>query len=266
MSHFIVFKIIRPFHHYERGCIIGYAIWISIGCHASYPMRWWQAAFPTHMQSVMCHLSFDEENKVWGILHSDRCEMKFPHSATIWSAFSVLISNQRLNFTSKRLYLVDAVALIYIKSNNFQGCIWCCGHLSQQFTFISWKTKVIGDLYKWHKTDQGKNRKSVDMCTIWGLYRGVRMNFSSSLVEQYLNNLYHPKLLTVTSDVLVFLFNPDKQFDAVWLGGCPTPLSFLFPSLNLAFLFLLKLSDAFALLSSWPEKSLCHIATHHFTY
>lgn len=110
---FIVFKIIRPSHHYERGCNIGYAIWISIGCHASYPMRWRQAAFPTHMQSVMSHLSFDEENKVWGILHSDRCEMKFPHSATIWSAFSVLISNQRLNFTSKRLCLVDAVALIY---------------------------------------------------------------------------------------------------------------------------------------------------------
>lgn len=154
---------------------------------------------------------------------------------------------------------------LYIKSNNFQGCIWCRGHLSQQFTFMSWKTKVIGDLYKWHKTDQEKNRKSVDMCTIWGLYRGVQMNFSSSLVEQYLNNLYHPKLLTVTSDVLVFLFNPDKQFDAVWLGGCPTPLSSLLPSLNLAFLFLLKLSDAFALLSSWPEKSLCHIATHHFT-
>lgn len=233
MSHFIVFKIIRPSHHYERGCIIGYAIWISIGCHASYPMHWWQAAFPTHMQSVMCHLSFDEENKVWGIVHSDRCEMKFLHSATIWSAFSVLISNQRLNFTRKRLYLVDAVAL-----NNFQGCIWCRGHLSQQFTFISWKNKVIGELYEWCRTDQWKNRKSVNMCTIWGLYRGVQMNFSSSLVEQYLNNLYHPKLLTVTSDVLVFLFNPDKNLMLSDSEDAP-PLyhSFFLPSISLFFFF-----------------------------
>ncbi len=41
---------------------------------------------------------FDEENKVWGILCSDRWEMQFPHSTAICSGFCVLISNQRLNW------------------------------------------------------------------------------------------------------------------------------------------------------------------------
>lgn len=40
---------------------------------------------------------------------------------------------------------------------------------------------------------------------------------------------------------------------------------FLFSLSYIFFSSLRKLSDAFALLSSCPEKSLCHIATHHFT-
>lgn len=58
--HFIVMlKLIHPTDHTvmkEPACFIGYAIWISIGCHASYPIQWWQAAFPMYMQSVICHL------------------------------------------------------------------------------------------------------------------------------------------------------------------------------------------------------------------
>lgn len=58
--HFIVMlKLIHPADRTimkEPACFIGYALWISIGCHASYPLRWWQAAFPMHMQSVICHL------------------------------------------------------------------------------------------------------------------------------------------------------------------------------------------------------------------
>lgn len=57
--HFVVMlKLIHPAHHtvVKEPAFIGYALWISIGCHASYPIWWWQAAFPMHMQSVICHL------------------------------------------------------------------------------------------------------------------------------------------------------------------------------------------------------------------
>lgn len=56
--HFVVMlKLIHPAHRtvMKEPAFIGYALWISIGCHASYPIWWWQAAFPMHMQSVICH-------------------------------------------------------------------------------------------------------------------------------------------------------------------------------------------------------------------
>lgn len=59
-GHFIVMlKLIHPTDHgvmKEPAFLIRYAIWISIGCHASYPIRRWQAAFPVDMQSVICQL------------------------------------------------------------------------------------------------------------------------------------------------------------------------------------------------------------------
>lgn len=39
----------------EPARFIGYAIWISIGCHASFPIRRWQAVFSMYMQSVIWH-------------------------------------------------------------------------------------------------------------------------------------------------------------------------------------------------------------------
>lgn len=38
-------------------CVIGYAIWISIGCRASHPVHWWQAAFPVHTHNLWCAIS-----------------------------------------------------------------------------------------------------------------------------------------------------------------------------------------------------------------
>lgn len=60
--HFIVMlKLIHPTDHIvmkEPVCFIGYAIWISIGCHASYPMvTGCISCSVMYMQSMMCHLT-----------------------------------------------------------------------------------------------------------------------------------------------------------------------------------------------------------------
>lgn len=75
--HFIVMlKLIHPSDQSvmkEPACVIGYAIWISIGCHAflSYPLMT-GCICTAHAICDMPSHTFDEENKVWGILYSDR--------------------------------------------------------------------------------------------------------------------------------------------------------------------------------------------------
>lgn len=107
--HFIVMlKLIHPTDHTVMrpvsACVIGYAIWISIGCHAAMT----GCISNAHAICDTPSLSFDEENKVWGALYSDRWEMQFPHLTTICSAFSILISNQRLKWNFMDLVKLGA--------------------------------------------------------------------------------------------------------------------------------------------------------------
>lgn len=76
-----------PSHRYERACIYRVCSlnFYRLSCFLSYLV----VTGCISNAHAICDMSFqssDEENKVWGILYSDRWKMQYPYSTTICSA------------------------------------------------------------------------------------------------------------------------------------------------------------------------------------
>lgn len=76
-----------PSHRYERACIYQVCClnFYRLSCFLSYLVVT-GCISNAHAICDMSSQSSDEENKVWGILYSDRWKMQYPHSKTICSA------------------------------------------------------------------------------------------------------------------------------------------------------------------------------------
>lgn len=112
--HFIVMlKLIHPTDRAvmkEPACFIGYAFWISIGCHASYPIRWWQAAFPMYMQSVTCHFK--------ALMKRIRYEKSYIQTDGIW------------NLQTRQPYVQHFLYWFLIRDST--GILWVKDHLENE--------------------------------------------------------------------------------------------------------------------------------------
>ena len=106
-GHFIVMlNLIHPTDHgvmKEPTFLIRYAIWISIGCHASYPIRQWQAAFPVDVQSVICQPRVLMKRKTYeeSYIQTDgKCNFHTPQPYVQRFPYWFLIKDSTWNFTS----------------------------------------------------------------------------------------------------------------------------------------------------------------------